>query len=221
MELKACICHKLFILEAFFFKFPKPLNCLVSSCRFRASIFLPVCIHSFHLWSTNSLRNSWNIRRGEELEIGAENGERRRRKEERRKMRGSEGRSTEGEADAHALDACVPIIILMRFTKRGAAFLHRELFPTTERRKRKKRKAGDFFFFYKHTVVESVYCTWAPNAATQCFTSMHLWFHPPPPPPPFPLHFTPPLSFPLLRGHPADPTPFHFPLLPRWQMADS
>ncbi|XP_024921741.1 adenosine deaminase domain-containing protein 2-like isoform X1 [Cynoglossus semilaevis] len=66
-------------------------------------------------------------------------------------MRGSEGRSTEGEADAHALDACVPIIILMRFTKRGAAFLHRELFPTTERRKRKKRKAVFLLTMDNHT----------------------------------------------------------------------
>lgn len=37
------------------------------------------------------------------------------------------------------------------------------------------------------------------------------------PPPP---HLSPPLSLPLLRGQPADPTPFHFPLLLRWQMAD-
>lgn len=39
--------------------------------------------------------------------------------EREKKCGGGRGRSTEGEADARALDACVQIIILMRFTETG------------------------------------------------------------------------------------------------------
>ena len=77
-------------------------------------------------------RRMMGEKRGERC-VGEER--RRRRGEERRDRNegGGRGRSTEGEADARASDACVRIIILMRFTRSGTKSLCRELFLTSQK----------------------------------------------------------------------------------------